>query len=115
MKKNFNHMDSFYKMHSNVMDILAFFLVENNYDVVTKKCEECQNNGRIMGENPECYGCLLKDEEARKKLDNVLDHTPLKDVFMYQNMIGNIAKKHNIRKYKLLCDVLESAMYTKML
>ena len=115
MKKNFNRSESFDKIHSDILDVLSLFLAETDYESVSKKCENCQRKGGVVGEMPECYGCILEDGETRKKLDAVIDTTPLKEVFVYQNRINNIANKTHIRKYKLLCAVLESAIYTKMI
>ena len=115
MKKNFDHEESFNKMHKNVLDVLSLYLVEKDYDKLVQKCEDCKKNKRVFGENSECYGCMVNDENTRKKLDGVIDTTPLKEVFAYQNRLNNIANKNNIRKYKLVCEVLEAAIYTKMI
>lgn len=108
-------IDNFDKIHANVMKVMSPFLISNNFEEVKAKCENCQKMGRIMGETPDCYSCLLANPKARDGLDNVIDNTPLNEVVDYQDKIASIAERKHKARYRFLYEVLESAMYTRML
>ena len=102
-------------IHANVMKAVLPTLVARDLDEVKAKCKNCENSGRVVGETPDCYACLLNNKKARAGLDNVIDTTPLKDVLAYQDKVSKIADTQNKAKYKLLYEVLESAIYTRMI
>ncbi len=75
-------------------------------------CEECST---FCGISYDCYSCLLTNADRRNELDTIISNNSVSDIYKYNDMLKKYALKHNDAISKRVSDIIESAMYLKLL
>ena len=101
MNKN---MKIFKTIDSQVKNTSVVSYIKNTSFKKEHNCEEC-----VPGSNPDCYFCLLTDGRSRSELDNVISKNSSKNIY------NNILSKNKDEVSKRISDIVESAMYLKLL
>ena len=80
-----------------------------------KKENNCEQCNIFCGTSIDCYSCLLANAKSRNEIDTIISHNKTSDIYEYLDLLQKQALKHNDILSKRLSDIIESAMYLKLL
>ena len=110
MRKNDNKI--FVKIDNQVQNTSILSYIKNTEFKKENNCAEC---GIYCGNTVDCYQCLLANIKSRNELDSIISHNNPADMYKYIYVLQKKALKYNDLMSKRLSDIVESAMYLKLL
>jgi len=102
----------FVKINTQIKETSVLTYIKNKGMEKENNCAEC---GIYCGNSVDCYPCLLANAKSRNELDSVIAKNKSDDIYKYIYLLQQHASKHNDLVSKRLSDIVESAMYLKLL
>ena len=102
----------FVKINNQIGETSVLSYIKNEGLKKENNCAEC---GIYCGNSVDCYPCLLANAKSRNELDSVIAKNNSADIYKYIYLLQQHALKHNDLVSKRLSDIVESAMYLKLL
>ena len=110
--KHYTNKKIFNNINSQVSKTSVVSYIKDNSFKKENNCEECNI---YCGNSVDCYPCLLADAKPRQELDTIISKNKTEHIYKYLEVLQTNAMLHDDLVSKRLADIVESAMFLKLL